>query len=382
MEIYVVRSGDTVDRIAAAYAVSADSIIWNNQLVYPYALAVGQALLIGPPDGTAGAGLWPANAGGYAYTYISPWVLVQTLPFLNRLFVFSYGFTVEGGIIDPPRDDAWMIERSREHGTVPVLTLTPFGEDGKFNNNLIHQVVTNEAAADRLLNSLAVLMQEKGYGGIDIDFEYILASDRDAFTAFVQRAAQIMHPFGFSVSVALAPKTSAGQKGLLYEGKDYAAIGDAADEVLLMTYEWGYKYGPPMAVAPINMVRRVLDYAVTEIEPAKINIGIANYGYDWPLPFVRGETEARTIGNVEAVQIAIRYGAEIEFDELAQSPYFSYVDEEGTEHVVWFEDVRSLEQKYALLPEYGLRGIGVWQIMRWYRAMWLLFEDRLQIGNK
>lgn len=374
MEIYVVKSGDTVNRIAAAYSVSADSIIWNNQLIEPYALAVGQALLIGTLDGTAG--LRPANAGGYAYTYISPWVLEQTLPFLNRLFVFSYGFTVEGGIIDPPRDDAWMIEMSLEYGTVPVLTLTPFGQDGKFNNNLIHQVVTNEAAADRLLNSLAALMQEKGYGGIDIDFEYILSGDRDAFTAFVRRAAQIMHPLGFSVSVALAPKTSAGQKGLLYEGKDYAALGDAADEVLLMTYEWGYKYGPPMAVAPVNMVRRVLDYAVTEIEPSKINMGIANYGYDWPLPFVRGETEARTIGNVEAVQIAIRYGAAIEFDELAQSPYFSYVDEEGTEHVVWFEDVRSLEQKYALLPEYGLKGIGVWQIMRWYRAMWLLFADQ------
>ena len=352
MEIYVVKSGDTVNRIAAAYSVSADSIIWNNQLIEPYALAVGQALLIGTLDGTAG--LRPANAGGYAYTYISPWVLEQTLPFLNRLFVFSYGFTVEGGIIEPPRDDAWMVEMSREYGTVPVLTLTPFGQDGKFNNNLIHQVVTNEAAADRLLNSLAALMQEKGYGGIDIDFEYILSGDRDAFTAFVRRAAQIMHPLGFSVSVALAPKTSAGQKGLLYEGKDYAALGDAADEVLLMTYEWGYKYGPPMAVAPVNMVRRVLDYAVTEIEPTKINMGIANYGYDWPLPFVRGKTEARTIGNVEAVQIAIRYGAAIEFDELAQSPYFSYVDEEGTEHVVWFEDVRSLEQKYALLPEYGL----------------------------
>ena len=157
---------------------------------------------------------------------------------------FGEAEPVEGGVIDPPRDDAWMIERSQEYGTVPVLTLTPFGEDGKFNNNLIHQVVTNEAAAERLLNSLAVLMQEKGYGGIDIDFEYILATDRDAFTAFVRRAAQIMHPLGFSVSVALAPKTSAEQKGLLYEGKDYAALGDAADEVLLMTYEWGYTYEP------------------------------------------------------------------------------------------------------------------------------------------
>lgn len=365
------KRGDTVDRIAAQFSVSADSIIWNNQLVYPYALAVGQALLIGESGGVEQ--MRPGNAGGYAYTYISPWVLEQTLPFLDRLFIFSYGFTAEGDIIDPPRDDEWMIGRSREFGTVPVLTLTPFGLDGKFNNNLIHQVVTSTEATDRLLNNLASLMLEKGYGGIDIDFEYILSGDRDFFTAFVRRTVEIMHPYGFTVSVALAPKTSADQKGLLYEGKDYAALGDAADEVLLMTYEWGYKYGPPMAVAPLNMVRRVLDYAVTEIAPDKINVGIANYGYDWPLPFVRGETAARTIGNVEAVQIAIQYGAEIQFDETARSPYFSYYDEERTEHVVWFEDVRSLQGKYALLPEYGLRGIGVWQIMRWYRAMWLLF---------
>ena len=96
-----------------------------------------------------------------------------------------------------------------------------------------------------------------------------------------------------------------------------------------------------------------------------------NYGYDWPLPFVRGETEARTIGNVEAVQIAIQNGAEIRFDDVARSPYFEYLDESGTEHVVWFEDARSIRDKYALLPEYGLKGIGVWQIMRWFRGMWL-----------
>ncbi|MCI8964115.1 MAG: hypothetical protein HFG37_10465 [Eubacterium sp.] len=126
-----------------------------------------------------------------------------------------------------------------------------------------------------------------------------------------------------------------------------------------------------MAVAPLNMVRRVVDYAVTEIDPTKINLGVPNYGYDWPLPFVREETEARTIGNVEAVQIAIQNGAEIRFDDIARSPYFEYLDESGTEHVVWFEDVRSIRDKYALLPEYGLKGIGVWQIMRWFRGMWL-----------
>lgn len=240
MEIYVVKAGDTVDRIAGEYSVSAESVIWNNQLVYPYPLAVGQALLIGEFDETENLRL--RDAGGYAYTYISRWVLEQTLPFLNRLFVFSYGFTTEGDIIDPPQDDIWMIEMSREQGTAPILTLTPFGQDGRFNNNLIHEVVTRSDVAERLLNNLAALMQEKGYAGIDIDFEYILAVDRDSFTAFVQRAVAIMHPLGFTVSVALAPKTSADQKGLLYEGKDYGAIGRAADEVLLMTYEWGYRY--------------------------------------------------------------------------------------------------------------------------------------------
>lgn len=76
--------------------------------------------------------------------------------------------------------------------------------------------------------------------GVDIDFEYILAEDRDAFSAFVWQVAEAMREEGYQTSVALAPKTSADQPGLLYQGKDYRALGAAADHVLLMTYEWGY----------------------------------------------------------------------------------------------------------------------------------------------
>ena len=182
----------------------------------------------------------------------------------------------------------------------------------------------------------------------------------------------------YHTSVALAPKTSDTQAGLLYEGKDYALLGEAADSVLLMTYEWGYTYGPPMAVAPINKVREVVDYAVTRIPPAKIDLGIPNYGYDWTLPFVRGTSMARPIGNVEAVQLAVSVGAAIEFDETAMSPFFRY-EQNGVRHEVWFEDVRSLREKFSLLPAYSLRGIGYWQIMRFFRANWLLLESTFQI---
>ena len=145
-----------------------------------------------------------------------------------------------------------------------------------------------------------------------------------------------------------------------------------------MTYEWGYTYGPAMAVAPLNKVRQVVEYALTEIPAGKINLGIPNYGYDWTLPFVRGESKAVTIGHVQAVQIAIEQGVEIRFDEVAQSPFFQY-EREGKLHEVWFEDVRSMLAKYRLVKEYNLKGIGVWQIMRLFRAMWLLFADEFYI---
>lgn len=136
-----------------------------------------------------------------------------------------------------------------------------------------------------------------------------------------------------------------------------------------------------MAVAPLNKVRQVVEYALTEIPAEKILLGVPNYGYDWMLPFMRGESQAVTIGHVEAVQIAIINGAAIEYDETAQSPYFYYERDDVT-HEVWFEDVRSLERKYDLIREYGLRGMGVWQIMRLFRAMWLLYEDVFEISGE
>ena len=81
---------------------------------------------------------------------------------------------------------------------------------------------------------------------------------------------------------------------------------------------------------------------------------------------------------VQAVQIAIENDAEILFDEKAQSPYFHYF-RDGKEHEVWFEDVRSMQAKFRLVEEYGLRGMGYWQIMRLFRANWLLLEDEFWI---
>ncbi len=376
MTIYIVNAGDTVNSIASAFGVTADSIIYNNQLSSPYRLAVGQALLLSTGENTGDKRFIYTN--GYAYPFINSFNLTETLPYLTDLSVFSYGFTTTGELVPPPIDDTWMIALAKEENTAPILTLTPFGPDGLFNNHLITVVVSDAAVQQNLINQLLAMISQKGFEGVDIDFEYILAEDRVPFAEFVANVRAAVNAVGYPVSVALAPKTSDNQPGLLYGGKDYGLLGAAADNVLLMTYEWGYTYGPPMAVAPINKVREVVDYAITRIPIEKINLGIPNYGYDWTLPYERGVTKARTISNTEAVQIAIDNNVPIQFDQVAMSPFFTY-ESEGLAHEVWFEDVRSMREKFSLVQEYGLRGVGYWTIMNLFRANWLLLADTFNI---
>ena len=253
------------------------------------------------------------------------------------------------------------------------MLISTLGEDGRFSNELASALLNNTEAQRTLLTNILATMQQKGYRALDIDFEYIYPEDAPKYVEFVRLARETLSPYGYFVVVALAPKTSDTQRGLLYEGHDYAGLGAAADYVLLMTYEWGYTYGPPLPVAPLNRVREVVEYAVSRIPAAKILMGMPNYGYDWTLPYIAGESKARSIGNEQAVDIAREVGADILYDETAQSPHFGYVMD-GQEHVVWFEDARSVRAKLALAAEFGLFGVSVWNLMRYFTQMWLVYD--------
>lgn len=377
MKIHVVAAGETVDTISASYGISVNQLIYDNQLIYPYQLAIGQALFISDGFNERTRSI---NVNGYAYPFISRWVLENTLPYLSELSVFSYGFTATGNLIPPSLPIDWMLQMAFMYNTKPILTLTPLDEQGNFNNILISSVINNPAAIENLIQNILTELQEKSYSGVDIDFEFILQDDKYAFTQFVQTMTERLNFYGYQVSVALAPKTSDEQSGQVSRGKDYRALGEAANHVLLMTYEWGYTYSMPMAVAPINKVRQVVEYALTVIPTSKINLGIPNYGYDWSLPYEKGVTKAETIGNIQAVRIAIDNNAVIQFDETAQTPFFTYT-KNGISHEVWFEDIRSISAKLALIEEKMLRGAGYWQIMQLFRANWLTLDSHFYINK-
>ena len=412
MQIYVVKPGDTLYSIGRALSLAPGFLARYNGLREPYRLAVGQSLLVLYPERTvtvragdalssiaASSGtdvlslfrmnpnlsgsdqLYPgqvlvtqleqsrtrsAFVGGYAYPYVQESVLRGILPFTGALMPFTYGFTPEGALV--PMDDERLLALAGEYGVRPFLHLSTLTAAGTFSAAQAAVVLRSEALQQTLAEAVLQKMQEKGYMGLDVDFEYLGRELAEAYAQFLSRLHGLLAPYGLPLIAALAPKTSADQPGTLYEGYDYAAVASACDAVLLMTYEWGYTYGPPMAVAPIGAVRRVVEFALTQMEPGKILLGFPNYAYDWTLPFTAGATRAQSIGNEAAPLLAAQYGAEIQFDTQSQTPYFTYLDEAGQPHEVWFEDARSALAKFGLLTEYGLLGLGYWNFMRPFTA--------------
>ena len=377
MIIHVVKPGETLTQIAREYGVSVESIVKNNRLLYSESLVVGQTIVIILEDQEEPTKPWgDIWVNGYAYPYINTNTLSQVLPSLTYITIFGYGFTTEGNLIKPDEEkERYLIKRAYEENTIPVFLLSALSEDGTFSSEKASLLFQDPDLQEIVLQNIIIEMQEKGYQKIDLDFEFIPPEDNENYFRFIEKTVQMLHPYGFLVHVDLAPKTSDTQQGLLYEAHDYRRIGEIADTLLIMTYEWGYTYGPPMAVAPINKVEEVVRYAVERIDYRKIFMGIPNYGYDWALPFVRGVTKADTIGNEEAVALARRVGAEILFDTTAMSPYFYYTDAYNIQHIVWFEDARSIYAKLSLIAKYRLLGAGYWNLMRPFTQNWLVLNS-------
>ena len=276
-----------------------------------------------------------------------------------------------------PINDELRIQASIAENVVPMMSITNFTSTAA-GSNVAHIVLSSSALRGRVITNMIQAMEKKGYQGVNIDFENVLPEDREFYNQFLQETVDRMHPRGFFVSTAVAPKVSGTQAGLLYEAHDYEAHGRIVDFVVLMTYEWGYRKGPPQAISPINQMRRVVEYARSVIPSEKIFLGFQIYARDWLLPHVQGQ-EAKTFSPQEAMNLALKYGASIQYDTLAQSPFFHYVDEQGHRHEVWFEDARSAQAKFNLTKEFNLGGISYWALGYPYPQNWALLRDNFNI---
>ena len=424
MDIHIVQPGDTMYRLAQQYGVPMERLIQDNQLPDPSHLVVGQTIVVQYPELThtvrAGDSLYsiaqmhnttvaqllrnnpglqgrdlvypgqhivvkyssrprgPLTVNAYAYPYIGRGLLQATLPYLSQLTPFTYRFDGDGLI---PLQDEALASAALQSRVAPIFHLSNLDSQDRFSPEQAHELLSDEEDQEELIQEILRTIDRKGYRGVDVDFEFVRGEDAEDYARFLTRLRRALAPRGLPLIAALAPKASAGQPGRLYEGIDYHLIAKAVDFALLMAYDWGNPASPPMAVAPLPQVRQVVEYALTEFRPGQIYLGVPNYGYDWTLPHREGG-RARSLSNVEAVQLAWDRRTAIRYDDQVQAPWFRYVDGQGAEHEVWFEDARSIQAKLNLAFDYRLHGIGVWNLDRPFPQGWAVVNAMADIRSE
>lgn len=404
MKIHTVETGDSVYSIAMQYGVSPDSIIQNNGLNNPDSLAVGQTLVIRIPKTehtvtgaetlcdiarnyrTSPRHLYRNNpnladhpdivegdtlvieydqdpkrciaVNGIVHSGTDTNIVKKWLSGLTYITPFSYGFQENGGLV--PINDAELINLSQSSGVDSILLLSTLNSEGKFDNSLSHQLLGDTEMQDYLLSQVLSQMEINQSRVLALDFQFLFSEDKAAYPAFISKAKKRLAPYGYEVWVTLPPQTVDGQEGALFEGIDQSLISNVADRLLLMTYEWGYRYGENVAVAPINEIRKALDYTLRYASADQILLGIPNYGYDFTISDEHS-ISAEMLSAKEAVERASEQNAMIRYDADAEAPYYHYY-KNGIRHEVFFEDARSFQAKLDLVDENNLYGISIWNI--------------------
>lgn len=427
MQIHVVRPQESLSSIAELYRTTAQAINKANQLPNPNQLVIGQALVI-PIVGsfywvqsedslyniglqhqisylkiaemngirpnqslTVGTRLYlppapkiTAEFNGYIeprgteVTAILEQSARETGPYLTYLAPFSFEASRTGDLKPPLLNNFPAIAKQNHEILIMAVTNK---ENDQFNADVAHILLTDPKIQEHFLNQIVETAMKHGFRDIHFDFEYLRSEDREAYNTFLRKAKNLFKSKGWMISTALAPKTSSEQVGQWYEAHDYRTHGEIVDFVVIMTYEWGYSGGPPMAVSPIDQVRKVIKYAVSQIPSNKILMGQNLYGYDWTLPYTAG-TIAKALSPQNAISIAAQNKVKIEYDQRAQAPNFRYQGSEGKQHIVWFEDARSIQAKFNLVKEFHLRGMSYWKLGLSFPQNWLLISDNFYVEKK
>lgn len=371
----------------------------------PRATATAQA----SPSPTQGAG---RSTKRVVLGYYVPYDATSWASFRARASALDYvaaqWVTVDACGRIGSRDDRTLIAYAREQGVKVLPSLLT--SSGWLN----HRLLTDPATTDRFLSEIVSYVAEMGYPGFDLDLEGINAEDRDAFSAFVARLADALHQRGKILTLAIPAKASDVRTG--WAGPyDYAALGRHADLILLMTYDYSWASGPPGSIAPQEWVDKVAAYAVSQMPPEKVLLGLAFYGYDWNTTL---GGRARALQYSQAAALAKQHGTRIGTEEASRSGTFRYTAKPGDtvppppslpalqhdiavrdpgpcpvrpptptprpaptprptptppplqEHVVWLEDATSAAARLQIASRHGVGGVGAWRLGQEDPGVW------------
>jgi spore germination protein len=217
----------------------------------------------------------------------------------------------------------------------------------------VHEKISTAEARSAHINEL--LPWSEDVSGLDIDYEGVRREDGEAYALFIEDLAKRLHAEGKRLSVTVEPKTDAnpgdGGKAL-----DWKRIGAAADQVRVMAYFFHSPGGSPGAIAPLDWLSRLAQFAKSQVPAEKLVIVLTVNGIDWPVGQRGRPIRFHTVASLIAYE-----NAKPQRDAVDQTPFLRYSS--GKEkHEVWYEDAASLQAKVDRLRKEGIQAVGFWML--------------------
>jgi len=276
-----------------------------------------------------------------------------------------------------------LIDYARERGIKIIPTITGSDESCQRTFDLLN---TSELM-DTNVSNIVALVQANDFDGIDLDYEDIRTdgSQKTLANQYVQKITTALHTIGKTLSF------TASYSEL---DVDWTTVGGLVDRFNVMTYTWHGCWGEAGPIAPIGWDEEVLNRAVAKINPAKVVLGVAGFGYVW----YNGQCESpsanwlSTVWNsrptyqdktsIQAFDANGLYGDPNATDgsyRIGKAPHFKYTDSDG-ENIAWYEDAQSTREKLDLVRSKGARGIAVWRLGHVDPAFWTASGPRKSWG--
>ena len=293
---------------------------------------------------------------------------------LSEVSPFWYHVAADGSVLPytsetgATYEDPSILLFLRGRGILVIPSVTNI-VDGVWNGGLVSRIIADPALASANINNLVQLAVNRGYDGIDLDYENLSSSDRGRFSTFVRQLADALHAQGKLLTVNVYAKTSEPGTWDGPMSQDWTVIGAKADQVRIMTYEYHWSTSGPGPISPIDWVGQVMSFARTVIPAAKIMQGVPLYGYDWV-----GQSGAPLVWE-EAVSLAARHSVTLNWDANSASPWFQYQFNK-TQHTVWFENAASVNAKLDLTTSYGVGGVTLWRLGGEDPGVWQALRSR------
>lgn len=301
-----------------------------------------------PTPKPAALGSGPFFSAYYVNTDYGYQTLVNHGQSLDLIVYTGYSLGADGSLsgVASPRTMAWDAQTQK-----PMLAM--ISAHSRTANNA---VLSSDRAMQAAVDSIVGIM-DQGFAGVNLDMENVDASLRGRYTQFVGQLAAALHPLHKVVTLSVMAKTADLPTNSLVGVFDYAGLGQIADYIMIMTYDYHWVGGPPGPIAPISWVNNVLKYAVAQMPSQKILVGIPTYAYLWP----NNGKQAKSTAAWDAQNQAAAQG--VTPNRVGEGEMtFTAKLADGITYTYYYNDTTAIAQKIALVGQYNLAGAIMWRL--------------------